>query len=232
MSRTARKRAVQKNLPGVLLLITAGIVLGLITLLLYHLIGKPAYHLIADPLIAREWIGQFGLKGYLLFIFIMFLQIVIAVIPGEPLEIAAGLVFGPVVGTILCFIGILLGSIVTFMLTRIFGMKLLRMFFSERALQKLDILHKNNDTMERVVFVAFVMPGTPKDLLAYAIGLTDLSLKSWIVITSLARFPSIVTSTFGGGALSNGQYGLAIAIFTIGTLVSFLLYFIYDRQKQ
>ena len=126
MSRTARKRAVQKNLPGVLLLITAGIVLGLITLLLYHLIGKPAYHLIADPLIAREWIGQFGLKGYLLFIFIMFLQIVIAVIPGEPLEIAAGLVFGPVVGTILCFIGILLGSIVTFMLTRIFGMKLLR----------------------------------------------------------------------------------------------------------
>lgn len=229
--RATLRRQLEKNLPGILILIAAIIVLCLAGYALYRLVFAPLYGIMADPESAKAWIAQFGLRGYLVFILIIFMQMIIAFIPGEPLEIVAGLAFGPFLGTFLCLVGITLGSVTTFMLTRIFGVRLLQRLFSEKALSQLDLNYKP-ETLQRAIFLLFVIPGTPKDLMAYAAGLTPLPLKNWIVITMIARLPSIVTSTFGGHALSTHQYGTAAMIFIIGTLFSVVVYVVYERFKR
>lgn len=59
-------------------------------------------------------------------------------------------------------------------------------------------------------WIVFVVPGTPKDLLCYFAGLTDLSWGKWLLICSAGRLPSIITSTVGGSAVGGRQYLFAI----------------------
>ena len=84
------------------------------------------------------------------------------------------------------------------MLTRIFGYKIIEFFFSERTRSKMDLREYSEESIERVVFIAFLIPGTPKDFLAYAVGLTPLSLLTWIRITVIARFPPIIMRRWAG----------------------------------
>ena len=72
----------------------------------------------------RDYIRSFGAASWLVFLALQFLQVFIALIPGELLESVAGFVFGPLWGTVLCYVGIALASVVVFSLTRQFGVRL------------------------------------------------------------------------------------------------------------
>ena len=74
-----------------------------------------------------------------------------------------------------------------------------------------------------------MLPGTPKDLLCYFAGLTDMPFSLWLMICSLGRLPSIVTSTIGGSALGSQNYTAAILVFAGTLLVSGLGLLAYDR---
>ncbi len=65
-----------------------------------------------------------------------------------------------------------------------------------------------------------MIPGTPKDLLSYFAGLTDVKIPVWLIICSLGRFPSIITSTIGGDAIGTKNYMLAVAVFVITMVIS------------
>lgn len=77
--------------------------------------------------------------------------------------------------------------------------------------------------------IIFMIPGTPKDLLSYVAGLTDISFPVWLMICSLGRIPSIITSTIGGNALGTKNYWFAIAVFAVTMAVSGVGIWIYDR---
>ena len=94
----------------------------------------------------------------------MFLQVAIAVLPGEPLEIAAGYAFGAWQGMALCLIGALLGCLVVVPLTRRYGTRLMRLFFKQEQIDSLGFL-QNTKRLKLLVFVIFFIPGSPKDLL-------------------------------------------------------------------
>ena len=74
-----------------------------------------------------------------------------------------------------------------------------------------------------------LIPGTPKDLLTYAAGLTPLQLKEWLVLTCLARIPSVVTSTIGGHALGGAEYLTAIIVFAVTAAVSLLGLYVFNK---
>lgn len=227
-----KRRQFQKDLPGFIILGLLFLLMCLAAWLLYvHAIG-PLIRVMSQPDAARKWILSHGKWSYIFFVAMVMLQVVVAVIPGEPFQIAAGLAFGPVVGTLLCMLGMLAGSVTTFMLTRIFGYRIMKLMFSERTLAKLDLGDYNRETIEHVVFVAFIIPGTPKDLLSYAVGLTPLSLKSWVTITIIARFPSILMSAIGGEAMSGGNYLQAGIFLLIGAAMSGLMYLIYEFMRR
>ncbi len=232
VNKALRRRKLEKYMPYILFLLGVLAVMVLIVALLIIKIGVPFYQTITEPNAARDWILSFGKWSYLVLFAIVYLQVVIAILPGEPFQIAAGLAFGPIVGSLLSTLGTLLASITTFLLTRIFGYKLIEFFFSERTRSKMDLRDYNEENIERIVFIAFLIPGTPKDFLAYAVGLTPLSLLTWIRITVIARFPPIIMATLGGQALNSGNFKTAAVTLLIGNVISLFVYLIYEIHHR
>lgn len=182
-------------------------------------IGVPMVHFAGEPELFRAWVERSGIWGRLLFIGMVFLQVIVALIPGEPLELAAGYAFGALEGTMLSMAGILLGSAVIFLLVRRFGTKLVEVFFPERELKRLAFL-KNPKKAKTLAFILMTIPGTPKDLLSYFVGLTPLTLKQWLSIVVVARLPSLVTSTISGDAAGEKNYILAGITLVITVILS------------
>ena len=182
-------------------------------------IGRPMLAFVSEPERFRSWVDAHGLMGRLAFIGMMILQVVVAIIPGEPLEIGAGYAFGFWEGTGLCMAGILLGSLLVFGIVRRFGVRLVEVFFSR---EKIDSLKFLQDARRRdfIIFLVFFLPGTPKDLLSYFVGLTKIRLSHWLLIAGVARIPSVVTSTIGGDALGMQNYVFAIVVFVATLAIS------------
>ena len=191
----------------------------LLSLLIFWFAGRPLIRFAQEPERFRQWVDQQGLWAHVLFTGMVILQVIVAVIPGEPLEIAAGYAFGAVEGTLLCVLGTFIGGILVFLLVRRFGLRAVEVFFPPEKLQKLRFLH-NERRLSQWVFFIFFLPGTPKDLLCYFVGLTAMPLRTWVLISAVARLPSIVTSTVGGNALGMGEYTFAIIVFAATLVIS------------
>ncbi|MDL2323859.1 VTT domain-containing protein [Ruminococcaceae bacterium OttesenSCG-928-A16] len=187
--------------------------------LVFWFVGRPMLTLASQPDVFRNWVQTHGIWGRLAFVGMMTLQIVIAFIPGEPLEIGAGYAFGAIEGSLLCMLGALIGSIIIFAFVRSFGVKLVELFFSKDKIQNLSFL-QNNQKLNALVFLIFFIPGTPKDLLSYFVGLTQMRFLTWLAISTFARIPSIVTSTIGGDALGMQNYQFAIIVFVVTLAIS------------
>ena len=191
----------------------------LLSILICWFAGRPLIRFAKEPELFRDWVDQQGVWGPLLFMGMVILQIVVAVIPGEPLEIVAGYAFGAVEGTLLCLLGAFVGRVAVFLLVRRFGTRAVEVFFPLDKLQSLAFL-QNKRRLTFWVFFLFFLPGTPKDVLCYIVGLTDLPLASWLLISAIAPIPSIVTSTIGGDALGMGNYTFAAIVFAATIAVS------------
>lgn len=201
-----------------LFFIICGVAIAL-TVLVAVYVGIPLVRFASEPEEFRLWVSERGLVGRLAFIGMVILQIIIAILPGEPFEIAAGYAFGVWEGTGLCILASTIGSMLVFLLVRKFGVKLAELFFSKEKIQSVDFL-KSSPNRKILFFVLFMLPGTPKDLLCYYAGLTGLSVPAWLFICSVGRIPSIITSTIGGEALGTKKYLMAGVVFAVTLLIS------------
>lgn len=194
-------------------------------------IGIPILRFVSEPEQFRLWVDGHGIWGPVLYVAFVFLQVVVALIPGEVFEIVGGYAFGTWMGTLLCLLGSTLGSMAVFALVRRYGVKLVQVFFS---LDKLEALHFLKKSPKRIFlfWIIFMIPGTPKDLLCYYAGLTDMKWKTFILIGSLGRIPAMITSTIGGDALGLQNYVFAIVIFVIAVAISGIGLFIYNHICQ
>ena len=127
-------------------------------------VGVPMVRFFSEPEKFRLWVSEKGFMGKIAFVFMMIFQVVIALVPGEPLEIGAGYAFGGLEGTLLCVIGITLGSLIVFFLVRKFGVPFVEIFFPKEKINSLKIL-KSSKKRNLLIFLVFFLPGTPKDLL-------------------------------------------------------------------
>ena len=198
------------------------------TALIIWLAGVPLVKFASEPEKFRQWVDDNGIWSRFAYMGMVILQVVIAVLPGEPFEIAAGYAFGAVEGSLLCIAASTLGSITVFLLVRYFGVPLVEVFFSEEKLRRIKFL-KTTPKRDFIFFIIFMIPGTPKDLLCYFAGLTNIRFPVWLLICSLGRLPSIVTSTIGGNALGTKNYWGAILVFVITLAISAAGLLFYDR---
>ena len=194
-------------------------------------IGTPMVRLVSQPQAFRAWVEAHGFGGKLLFVGMVILQVIVAIIPGEPLEIGAGYAFGAVEGTLLCLIGIAIGSTLVFLLVRKFGVPLVAVFFPVEKIRALRFL-QDSRRLNRLTFLLFFIPGTPKDLLCYFVGLTEMKLPVWMAISFFARIPSVVTSTLGGDALGTQSYLRAVIVFAVAAVLSAAGLYLYHRLKN
>ena len=196
-----------------------------------YFIGRPMVHFVSDPKQFRIWIEGRGILGILAFAGMNILQVVFAVIPGGPFEIGAGYAFGVVRGTLLCDISMTVGSILIFLFVRRFGMRFVELFVSREKIDSVHIL-KSSRRSESIIFLLFLIPGTPKDLLSYLIGLTDMKLSHWIFICAVGRFPAIFLSVLSGNALNQSDYLTVIVMLVLMILLSICGYFFYRSHNK
>ena len=209
-----------------------GIILFLLlSALIFIYAGRPMIEFISQPEKFRAWVDDRGFIGRLAFLGMVILQVFVAVIPGEPVEIAAGYAFGAVEGTLLCIIGMTIGSMLVFWFVRTFGIRAVEVFFPREKLNSLKFL-QNKKRLTLWIAIIFFIPGTPKDLLCYFVGLTNIRPLHWLLISVFARIPSIVTSTVGGDALGLGNYKTAIIAFSIALAICGAGLLIYRRISR
>ena len=208
--------------------IAAIIIAAAATALIIWLAGVPLVRFASEPERFRQWVNDNGVWSRFAYIGMMLLQIVIAVLPGEPFEIAAGYAFGAVEGTLLCVAASTLGSLTVFLLVRRFGVPLVEIFFPEDKLRGIRFL-KTTPKRDFIFFIIFMIPGTPKDLLCYFAGLTDIKFSVWLLICSLGRLPAIVTSTVGGDALGTSNYWFAAIVFAVTLAISIVGLLVYKH---
>ena len=135
---------------------------------------------------------------------------------------AAGL---PVVG------GVLVMSTLIFLLTRRFGTRLVEVFVSREKINELRFLN-TEQKRNTLIFLLFFIPGTPKDLLTYFVGLTDIRLRTFLLLSMVARIPSVLSSTFGGHLLGEERYIGAVILYGVTGLLSLLGLMGYNRYLK
>lgn len=225
--KTAGKTASSKFKKASSILILGGLIVSGATLA--FLLRKPLISLVTNPQQAQNWMQS--PLGPLMFVGIRTVQTVLTILPAEAVEIGAGYAFGPFWGLLWCTIGSAAGTAIIYFFTRFFGVRLVSRLIPMEKLCSLPFL-TNTRQRNLLTFLLFIIPGTPKDTLTYLIGLTPMPLPVFLVISSVARIPSILTSTLCGTALGSQKYLTAGVIFGVTTLVSLVGFFIYRRMSK
>lgn len=194
-------------------------------------IWKPIINFIEDPDSLSVWIDSAGIWGPIIFMLLNTLQVLLAIIPGGPFEVAAGALFGPWIGTLMCDVAMSAGGVITFLFVKKFGMKFIELFTTREKIESVKFLHSNKKSTT-LLFLFFLLPGTPKDLMCYVVGLTDIKLSTWTLINVVGRFPAILLSALGGSALGEEKYHIFIAAFAIIIVFYFLGSFLYKKLNH
>lgn len=175
--------------------------------LLCWALARPMLRFLAEPERFRAWMLEHGFWGAVAFVLMNMLQVLVAAIPGGPFSIAAGYAFGPLWGTLICLLATTTASMLVLLAVRRWGGAAVR-FLSGKDPAELAVFQKL-DKAEWVFFLVFLIPGSPKDVLSYAAGLTGISPWAWLGINLIGRIPGILLSTLGGDKLLSGDYLLA-----------------------
>ncbi|MBQ2955023.1 MAG: TVP38/TMEM64 family protein [Clostridia bacterium] len=193
--------------------------------------GKQIVDLVADPVAFRDWVDERGAWGQIVMILCITAQILVAFLPGEPFEFAAGYAFGAWQGLALCMIGSFIGGCLAMMLARRYGVRLVKALFPKNDISN-NALFKNPGRLRFLTFILFLIPGTPKDFMIYALGLTPMSVLQAVGLTCIARIPSIITSTLSGHALGEENYIAAIIIYGLTGVASLIAILLYRRKTK
>lgn len=180
--------------------------------------------LASKPQQLKDTLNSFGWRGVLVFMLLQALQVIVAAIPGEFVQLAGGYIYGAWLGTLYSLAGIVTGSVIVFFAARLLGYPIVKSFVSQKNLEKFNFMMNSNKS-EAVMFLLFLIPGIPKDILTYIAGLTPIKSLRFFAIITVARLPALFGSSVIGSSTQKGDYLLAvilavaaILLFTIGLL--------------
>jgi uncharacterized membrane protein YdjX (TVP38/TMEM64 family) len=194
-------------------LILAGLTVGA------WLWGPGLWDVLTDQERFKTWIASYGVYAAAVFVAAQFVQVVIFFIPGEVTQCAGGYIFGAWLGLVLSYLGITLGSLTAFALTRLFEHRATDWLVDRQSVRQFDrLIYGKSGGWP--LFPLFVLPGIPKDLLCYIAGLTPMPVGTFLVISTLGRFPGVfLSSLFGNGVAERSWTVIGVSIgVTLGLL--------------
>ena len=217
----------------ILLIIVATILLGLI---IYLFPVMKDLSTVEGQIAFKDKVSASGIIGILTLFGLQVAQIFLIIVPGEPIEILAGMCYGSIGGTIFIMISACIISTTIFFLVRKFGRKFVYDFCDREKVRKIENhkLFQNPKKIEMIMFILFLIPGTPKDLLVYIAGLLPIKPLKFIVISTFARFPSVISSTLAGENLAVGDWKMGLILYAIiFVLVGIVILVInhFDKDK-
>jgi uncharacterized membrane protein YdjX (TVP38/TMEM64 family) len=161
-------------------------------------------------------IRSFGAAGVLVFLGLWVLQLLAAVIPGEPFEVAAGVLYGAWLGLGICLVGVLIGTVIIYYGVKLLGAKSIE---QNPRFDRFRFL-KDPQKAERLIFILYLIPGTPKDILTYFGPFMPVKPVNFFAASVFGRIPSIITSTLAGAAIYDGNWQMGIVYFAIAAVLA------------
>lgn len=183
----------------------------------------------------KEKINSLGFLGMAVLFGLQIAQIFLVLIPGEPIEILAGACYGTVGGFFFIAISSALISSMVILLVRKLGVKFVYAFCSKEKIDKIQNskIFKNSQKIETIMFLLFLIPGTPKDLLVYIAALLPINPLRFIAVSTIARIPSILSSTIAGDRLVTGNWQMSIIVYVVTfTIVGVAIFLINKFDKS
>lgn len=145
----------------------------------------------------QKFIGRFGLGGLFVFTVIQVVQVVIPILPGGISCLGGVLLFGAWKGFACNYIGICIGSILAFAITKCWGKTVMQQFFSEKTIQKYEQWTQEDKRFTKFFAAAIFLPVAPDDLLCYLAGTTDMEWRQFVLIILLGKPFAIAMYSLG-----------------------------------
>ena len=183
----------------------------------------------------KEKVTNSGIIGLLSLFGLQVAQIFLVVVPGEPIEILAGMCYGGLWGTVFILGSVLIISTAIYFMVRKLGRKFVCDFCDEKKIEKIENskLFQNPKKIELIMLILFLIPGTPKDLLTYIGGLLPIKPIHFILISTLARIPSVISSTLAGESLAVGDWKMGVILYgAVLAIVAVIIFIIHKFDKD
>jgi uncharacterized membrane protein YdjX (TVP38/TMEM64 family) len=181
----------------------------------------------SDKHYLKHMVASWGWMAPLVFIVIQALQVVVSPIPGEITGPVGGALFGTLWGAVYSTIGLTLGTLACFALGRKWGEPLVRPWLSEHHWNRMSFILEAEGAI--LCFILYVIPGFPKDIISYLFGISPMPFWLFAVITTVARLPGTIISSYFGANVAEQQYVYAIAFIAIIAALCLPLYYYRDR---
>ena len=172
-----------------------------------------------DLLIQR--MHEAGPVGVLILLGLQLLQVIVAFIPGEVVQVAAGMLYGPFGGTLVILCGVVIASTIVFQLVHLLGAPFVRSMVSDSFLGKFREFEKSGK-LNIIVFILFLIPGLPKDVFTYIVGLTDMKLGTFLLLSTLGRVPGVFVSSYAASSIMEGDYVTSAIMFGVLAILAAL----------
>lgn len=169
-----------------------------------------------------------GPGGVLILLGMQFLQVVVAFIPGEVVQVAAGMMYGPWGGAAVVLVGCVISSAFVFFIVHKLGAPFVRAMIPEKWMGKLEDF-EGTDKLDVMVFVLFLIPGLPKDVFTYLVPLTDMSMRNFLVLSTVGRIPGILMSTLAADGLMEGDIMRSVLLFLVAAGIAALAIVFHEK---
>lgn len=181
-------------------------------------------YMMKDASSVKKFILSYGKYSAFAFLIMQIIQVVIFFIPGEIVQIAGGYIFGTVYGSLISLVGITIGSGGSFFLSNLLGKPFIEKITAKNGASKFKKFIKS-DNAAIAIFLIYLIPGLPKDVLGYLCGASGVSGKTFMIYSTIGRLPGIFISAYFGNKLTEGNIVPLVIIavvmgilFVIGTL--------------
>lgn len=202
-------------------------IIAVLTLVL-HETGITSFFLNKDKL--TSFLNSLGPFSFIGFIILQASQVIISPIPGEVTGLLGGFMYGKFIGILLSTIGLTIGSLIAFVLSRHFGRPFVEKITKKETMCRYDYLLHHKGIF--LIFLLFLIPGFPKDYLCYILGLGHMSVKEFLAISTTGRFLGTVLLTLGGDYIRRHQYYRLSVLLGIAILIILLSMAYRDKIEK
>ena len=164
-------------------------------------------------------LARHSLISFLVLIVLQAIQIIICILPGQPIQLASSYMYGVIGGYCISIIGAIIGCLITYRLAHFLGVDAMHIIFWEEKVQ--NYMKKlNSGKALTIVFLIYLVPGIPKDLMSYIAGISNIGLKPFLLVSTLGRSPGILGSLLIGYFWARKNY-IGIGIVAVIMLLLF-----------
>ncbi len=209
-----------------LILLACGVMAGMA----YALYATGLIDLLTNKNRLLQFIKENRAHAATIFIGLQVVQVVAAPLPGEVTGFVGGILFGPWWGVVYSTIGLTIGSWLAFMLARLLGRPIVERIASRETIERYDYVMKHKGLL--LAFLMFLIPGFPKDILCYVLGLGHMQQRDFLIVSASGRLLGTVLLTIGGTFFRDAHYGALFTVVGISLAIILLVMIYRDRVER